>query len=103
MLHTIASGGGCAADTVLRGMFAARKTCLRHAPTPLAASGLDMRVGHPAAQLRGLGPSSEVLTPRRQSNGANSDYVSLMHNQVLQMRSVDVLARCAVEQKSLEM
>lgn len=26
---------------------------LRHAPTPLAASGLDMRVGHPAASMAG--------------------------------------------------
>ena len=38
--------GGTGGSQVLR-------TCLRHAPTPLAASGLDMRVGHPAASMAG--------------------------------------------------
>lgn len=27
-----------------------RRACLRHAPRPLAASGLDIRLGHPAAE-----------------------------------------------------
>jgi hypothetical protein len=37
---------------------------LRHAPTLLAANGLDICEGHPAAEPRQL-ISSEVLTPRR--------------------------------------
>ena len=40
------------------------RTRLRHAPTPLAANDLDMRVGHPAVAGGPIFPS-EVLTPRR--------------------------------------
>lgn len=53
MLHVQECRSRAIPDQVLRGMFAARKTCLRQAPTPLAADGLDMRVGYPAAQGRG--------------------------------------------------
>ena len=35
---------------------------LGHAPTPLTANGLDIRVGHPVDHA---GTTSEVLTPRR--------------------------------------
>ena len=48
MVHGLRFGGRPVPDGVMRAMFAARKTCLRHAPTLLAASGLDICVGHPA-------------------------------------------------------
>jgi hypothetical protein len=41
------------------------RTCLRHAPTLLAACGLDMCVSHPAMRRVGFFFPSEVLTPRR--------------------------------------
>jgi hypothetical protein len=47
---------------------------LGHAPTPLTASGLDMRVGHPAAKA---GITSEVLTPRRRHSAQNQAYTEL--------------------------
>lgn len=46
---------------------------LRHAPTPLAASGLDMRVGHPAASMADPFFPSEVLKPRRRLRDAEQD------------------------------
>jgi len=45
---------------------------LGHAPTPLTANGLDMRVGHPAD---GAGTTSEVLTPRRRDAALFQDRV----------------------------
>jgi hypothetical protein len=65
MLHVLQSGETQAGDRVLRAMFAARKTCLRHAPTPLAANGLDMRIGHPAASDGGsIKQGSHASVPR---------------------------------------
>jgi hypothetical protein len=54
MLHVLRVAPRPVPDQVLQAMFAARKTCLRHAPAPLAASGLDINAGHPAAMLAGL-------------------------------------------------
>jgi len=36
------------------------RTRLRHAPLPLAASGLDMRIGHPAASRANRHPFSQA-------------------------------------------
>lgn len=69
-MHLMISGGGEAAEAeAFRSMFEARKTWLKaHAPTSLAASGLDMHVSHPVRGVtRKDGLSSEVLTPRRRA------------------------------------
>jgi len=47
-----------------------------HAPTPLAANGLDMRVGHPAARWRIHFISHEVLTPRRHASMARLQLIA---------------------------
>ena len=49
------------------------KSTEEHAPLPLAASGLDMRNGHPAASMAGHSFSSKVLKPRRRFGDARAD------------------------------
>lgn len=55
MLHIVVASTIEHADRLTRNMFEARKTRLRHAPPPLAARGLDMNDGHPAAMIVGAG------------------------------------------------
>jgi hypothetical protein len=52
---------------------------LGHAPPPLAASGLDMRGGHPAQSSKCIWQDHqvEVLTPRRQIVGRDSSLLRL--------------------------
>lgn len=63
-------------------------TCLRHASTPLAASGLDMRIDHPAAYGGSRTKrSSHAPAPRY---GARADYTAKADKQAYLCRGAGV-------------